>query len=84
MRRRAQRWKFAAACAIGDRFGEMLRASRQDAGLTQRELARSAGIGVGTVRDLEQGRTRTPHPDSVIALSRVLPIEATQPGHLAE
>jgi transcriptional regulator with XRE-family HTH domain len=37
-------------------FGEKLRQLRGEAGLTQEELARQAGLGLGAVRDYEQGR----------------------------
>ncbi|NKE57827.1 tetratricopeptide repeat protein [Lentzea sp. PSKA42] len=41
-------------------FGRTLRARRQAAGLTQRELAQRAGMSVRAVRNLENGRTAAP------------------------
>ncbi|WP_433167085.1 BTAD domain-containing putative transcriptional regulator [Kribbella sp. CA-247076] len=53
-------------------FGELLRTLRQDAGVTQRELAARAGLSAGAIRDLEQGRTRTPKRDSIEAIAGAL------------
>jgi transcriptional regulator with XRE-family HTH domain len=39
---------------------------------TQRELAAAAGVSVGTVRGIEQGLRRAPHPRVVRALAAVL------------
>jgi DNA-binding SARP family transcriptional activator/tetratricopeptide (TPR) repeat protein len=52
--------------------GGLLRDARLRLGLTQHELAARAGIGVGTVRDLEQGRSSHPRARSVQALADVL------------
>lgn len=40
--------------------------------MTQRELAGLAGMSAGAVRDLEQGRTRSPKRDSVLAIANAL------------
>ncbi|MET7426534.1 BTAD domain-containing putative transcriptional regulator [Dactylosporangium sp. NPDC005555] len=52
----------------GGRVGELVRAARRAAGVSQRQLADRAGMSVGAVRDLEQGRTRRPQPQTVEAL----------------
>ncbi|GGL04884.1 BTAD domain-containing putative transcriptional regulator [Mangrovihabitans endophyticus] len=60
-----------------------IRARRRDVGLSQRDLARLAGIPVGTLRDLEQGRTRHPRPGLLERLERALPADAAtvaEPG----
>ncbi|WP_229399260.1 BTAD domain-containing putative transcriptional regulator [Micromonospora okii] len=49
-------------------FGASLRAARERAGLTQRELADRADVNIATIRDLEQGRSRLPRPASLDAL----------------
>jgi hypothetical protein len=59
-------------------FAERLRALRQAAGLTRRELADRAAMGVGTVAAYEQGRRR-PVPRTLADLARVL-----GPGLLGE
>jgi DNA-binding SARP family transcriptional activator/tetratricopeptide (TPR) repeat protein/transcriptional regulator with XRE-family HTH domain len=41
---------------VGVGLGTLIGDSRRAAGLTQRELADLAGVGLGTVRDVEQGR----------------------------
>ena len=56
----------------GSDAGELVRAWRRKAGLTQQQLARAAGVSVGVVRDLEQGRTARPHGESVRRLADAL------------
>lgn len=41
---------------MANRISDFVKARRKKAGLTQPELARKAGVGLRTVRDLEQGR----------------------------
>ena len=53
-------------------FGELLRAHRGRTGMTQRELADAAGMSTGAIRDLEQGRTRSPKRRSVQAVVTAL------------
>jgi tetratricopeptide (TPR) repeat protein/transcriptional regulator with XRE-family HTH domain len=53
-------------------FGSRLRASRLAAGLSQEELAGRSGVSVRTISDLERGRTRWPHPESVARLAEAL------------
>jgi DNA-binding SARP family transcriptional activator/Tfp pilus assembly protein PilF len=53
-------------------FGELLRVRREAAALTQRDLARLAGVSLAAVRDLEQRRTLYPQPASVRRLSASL------------
>lgn len=52
--------------------GHLLRDARLEAGLTQSELAGKAGVSVGAVRDLEQGRSSRPQARSVQALADAL------------
>ena len=65
-----------------DRFGELLRSFRRQAHLTQRELADRAGLSTGAIRDLEQGRTRSPRPDSIDAIAAVLALSSHDTGVL--
>jgi DNA-binding SARP family transcriptional activator/transcriptional regulator with XRE-family HTH domain/Tfp pilus assembly protein PilF len=53
-------------------FAAQLRRHRRAAGLSQHELAARAGLSVAAVRDLEQGRSRRPHPGSLQALVAAL------------
>ncbi|TCC24652.1 BTAD domain-containing putative transcriptional regulator [Kribbella speibonae] len=53
-------------------FGVLLRRLRQEAGVTQRDLAGRAGVSIAAVRDLEQGRTRSPKDSSIEALAEAL------------
>jgi transcriptional regulator with XRE-family HTH domain len=57
-------------------FAERLRALREAAGLTQRELAARAGLGLRTVGNLEQG-LREPAWATVLALAAALGVDCT-------
>jgi len=59
-------------------FGSRLRASRLAAGLSQEELASRSGVSVRAISDLERGRTRWPHPDSVDRLAEALGLGGAQ------
>ncbi len=65
-----------AAAKVNPEVATLVRAGRHHAGLTQAELARRAGLGLGTVRDLEQGRTCRPSRESVGRLANVLALDA--------
>jgi DNA-binding XRE family transcriptional regulator len=54
-------------------FGKRLVALRKAAGLSQPELAEKAGVSLGGLRGLEQGR-RMPRWDIAIALARALSV----------
>ncbi|GIJ64052.1 SARP family transcriptional regulator [Virgisporangium aurantiacum] len=49
--------------------------ARHRAALTQRQLAARAGVGVGTVRDIEQGRTLRPDRDVLRRLAAGLDVD---------
>ncbi|SDY20446.1 Helix-turn-helix domain-containing protein [Micromonospora pattaloongensis] len=53
-------------------FSVLLRRCRSAANLTQAELARRAGVGVRTVRDLERGRSSRPQRTTVELLAAAL------------
>jgi tetratricopeptide (TPR) repeat protein/transcriptional regulator with XRE-family HTH domain len=53
-------------------FGGLVRALRIAAGFTQEQLAESSGLGVRTIRDLERGRVRRPHRESIDLLATAL------------
>ncbi|MEQ4726165.1 BTAD domain-containing putative transcriptional regulator [Nonomuraea sp. B19D2] len=55
----------------------MLRLRREQAGLTQQELAAKAGVSVAVIRDVEQGRTRRPRAETIRRLSHVLALAGT-------
>jgi DNA-binding SARP family transcriptional activator len=64
-------------------MGSLVRIRRRAVGLTQQELADLARVSVGTVRDLEQGRTHRPCRDSVARLAIVLGLDAARLQALA-
>jgi tetratricopeptide (TPR) repeat protein/DNA-binding XRE family transcriptional regulator len=53
-------------------FGDVLRAHRVTARLTQEELAERARLSVRAIADLERGRTARPRPNSVQRLAAAL------------
>lgn len=63
-------------------LGTLLRGFRRGAGLTQLELAGRSGLSLGSVRDLEQGRTRRPLPGSLAVLAAALGLNPAQAGEL--
>jgi DNA-binding SARP family transcriptional activator/transcriptional regulator with XRE-family HTH domain len=63
-------------------IGQQIREQRNLAGLNQRELADAAGVSVGALRDLEQGRTLWPRWETVQALTSALALDVDQPEKL--
>jgi transcriptional regulator with XRE-family HTH domain len=57
-------------------FGGRLRELREAAGWTQQRLAEVAGMKLGGVRNLEQGR-RSPAWETVLALAQALGVDCT-------
>jgi len=63
-------------------MAEMVREFRRAAGLTQGDLARRAGISLGAVRDLEQGRTISPRTASLNRIVGVLGLDSDSTDEL--
>ncbi|MEO5874762.1 MAG: BTAD domain-containing putative transcriptional regulator [Streptosporangiaceae bacterium] len=59
-------------------LGDVLRKRRRMAGITQRDLADRAGVPLGTVRDIEQGRTGQPQDKTVHRLARTLGMDPAE------
>ena len=53
----------------GAEFGDRLAGRRRLTGLSQQELAERSGLSVRTIGNLERGRARWPHPDTVRRLA---------------
>jgi len=64
------------------RLAELLRSHREAAGLTQEQLAGRAGISVGALQDLEQGRTARPRRRSLDRLALALRLGPAETGQL--
>jgi len=62
----------------GAGVGSLVRIRRRAAGLTQQELADLAQVSLGTVRDLEQGRTYRPYRGSMARLAEALGLDAAR------
>ncbi|QFY07746.1 tetratricopeptide repeat protein [Nonomuraea phyllanthi] len=62
-----------------ENLSDVLRLRREQAGLTQQELAARAGVSVAVIRDVEQGRTRRPRTETIRRLSDVLQLSAPSP-----
>jgi transcriptional regulator with XRE-family HTH domain len=58
-------------------IGKRIRALREERGLTQREVARRAGLTPSGVGFIEHGQTRNPSAETVVAVARALgvPVE---------
>jgi DNA-binding SARP family transcriptional activator/transcriptional regulator with XRE-family HTH domain len=72
------------ASSTASRLADGIRERRRAAGLTQRQLAAAAGVGVGIVRDMEQGVTRQPHRQSLLLLAMALGMESGEAAELIE
>jgi DNA-binding SARP family transcriptional activator/transcriptional regulator with XRE-family HTH domain len=64
-------------------MGSLLKRYREAHGVTQRELATAAGLSVGALRDLEQGRTRYPRWGMVEELTAALGLGQAQRAELS-
>jgi transcriptional regulator with XRE-family HTH domain len=58
-------------------FARLLRDLRVKAGLTQEELAGSAGVSSRSVSDLERGTVATPQKDTVRLLAEALRLDGS-------
>lgn len=54
------------------RLADILARRRQELGLSARDVARQAGVDVGTVTRIELGQIASPRPDSLKAIAGVL------------
>lgn len=63
--------------------GELVRERRTSTGLTQRELAAAAGVSIGALRDLEQGRTRCPRWGTIALIAAALGMDGYEGAELA-
>jgi tetratricopeptide (TPR) repeat protein/transcriptional regulator with XRE-family HTH domain len=65
-------------------LGSLLRERRLEAGLTQEQLAEHSGVGLRTIRDLERGRVRRPHRDTITLVASALGLSAAARDELAQ
>jgi DNA-binding SARP family transcriptional activator/DNA-binding Xre family transcriptional regulator len=65
-------------------LGALIKRYREDRQVTQRELAAAAGMSVGALRDLEQGRTRSPRRGTLEELAAMLGLGETQRSELVQ
>lgn len=59
-------------------FGSALQKRRRDAGISQRELARQAGLDFSYISKLENDRLPPPAADTVVLICKVLEIPAEE------
>jgi DNA-binding SARP family transcriptional activator/DNA-binding XRE family transcriptional regulator len=62
--------------------GTLIRVHREAAGLTQRQLAETARVSIGVVRDLEQGLTVRPRAETVRRLASALGLDGRKTENL--
>src|SRR5215831_20641311 len=67
----------------GSGVGQLIRVRRRAAGLTQDDLACLAGVSVGALRDLEQGRTHRPRSRLITRLAEALGLAVGEVKELA-
>jgi transcriptional regulator with XRE-family HTH domain len=65
-------------------LGAAIRQAREDAHLSQAELAVHAGLAVGTISRLEREKSSDPSWSSVRAMARVLGLSMKQLGALVD
>jgi DNA-binding SARP family transcriptional activator/DNA-binding XRE family transcriptional regulator len=68
----------------GTHVGKLLRTYRRAAGMTQRQLAAASKVSLGSVRDLEQGRTEWPRWASIEALAEALELDPRRRRRLTQ
>ncbi|MFE0650841.1 BTAD domain-containing putative transcriptional regulator [Streptomyces sp. NPDC059534] len=63
----------SAATGLAERdVATMVRSARARSGVSQRDLAERSGIGLRTLREIEQGRVRAPRPGSLRRIAEAL------------
>jgi DNA-binding SARP family transcriptional activator/DNA-binding XRE family transcriptional regulator len=65
------------------KLGPLIRHYRDSRGITQRELAAEAGVSLGALRDLEQGRTKYPRREMVADIAGALHLSQGERSELA-
>jgi transcriptional regulator with XRE-family HTH domain len=68
----------------GDGFANLLRGTRRARGFTQEMLAIASGLGVRTIREMEQGRVRTPQRATLRILAGALGLTEPERDHFVE
>jgi predicted ATPase/transcriptional regulator with XRE-family HTH domain len=58
-------------------LADLLREFRVRLGLTQEALAENAGVSAATIASLEQGLRQRPYPQTLVAISRALSLDAS-------
>jgi DNA-binding SARP family transcriptional activator/DNA-binding XRE family transcriptional regulator len=71
-----------ASKTSGIGIGSLIKQYREEHRITQRELAAAAGLSIGTLRDLEQERTRFPRWVTIEGLTAVLGLSQAERAEL--
>lgn len=61
--------------------GTLIRAHRERAGLTQRQLAEAAGVTVSYISDVENGRKHPSKPETIRAIAETLGVDPDELFH---
>lgn len=59
-------------------FGEVFRARRRDAGLSQRDLAEQVGLDFSYISKIENDRIPAPAADTIVTICRALSIDPAE------
>ncbi|MFE9658412.1 helix-turn-helix domain-containing protein [Streptomyces sp. NPDC005955] len=65
-------------------LASLLRVLREQAGMTQEELADSSGLSIRAISDLERGKTTTPHRRSIALLADALCVQGDSLEHFRQ
>lgn len=65
-----------AAIEKAESVGKRVRAARHNLNLGQQQLADQSKVPLPTLKDIEGGRTKNPHPKTLDALALVLRVDA--------
>lgn len=64
----------ATMMVVKESTGDKVRRIREDLSLSQRELAKLAGVSPATILKIEQGGVERPHPSTVRKLAAALDV----------
>ena len=65
----------ATMMVVTETTGDKVKRIREDLALSQRELAKAAGVSPATILKIERGGVESPHPSTLRKLAAALSVE---------